>query len=96
MDHETWVYYAFHRGPQTVAANYIVQRDSDDAPAQTSLAGAKDGFAVYVRDSNLWARQRDRHLPQVIQSPLYEPILRHTCEFYRSYAARMQKKQAGQ
>jgi len=96
MDHETWVYYAFHKGTETVAANYIVQRDSDDAPAETSLAGTKDGFAVYVRDSNLWARHRDRHLPQVIQSPLYEPILRHTCEFYRSYAARMQKKQAGQ
>ncbi|MEO8367658.1 MAG: hypothetical protein ABI806_00460 [Candidatus Solibacter sp.] len=95
LDDESWVFYVFHKSPGMVPANYIVQRDSDAAPEGTALAGKKGGFAVYVRDPELWARQRDRRLPQVIQSPLYEPILWHTCKFYRTYAARMQKKQAG-
>ena len=95
LDDESWVYYAFHKAAPTAPANYIVQRESDAAPKDATLAGQKDGFAVYVRDPPLWQRQRNQKLPQVIQSPLYEPILRHTCEFYRAYVARMQHKQPG-
>ena len=46
-----------------------------------------DGSSVYVRDIATWQNDRQRALPKVVVSPLYEPILRRTYQFFRAYVA---------
>jgi hypothetical protein len=92
MDDETWLYYAFREKPRDAAVNYVVRVAGSPAPAGTELVASREGISVFVRDRELWARHRNRELPRVIQSPLYEPILSRTCQFFRDYIARQRLK----
>ena len=52
----------------------------------------KDGVAVYVRDLQVWQRDRNQELPRVTGSALYEPILRRSYQFFREFVERKQNE----
>jgi hypothetical protein len=91
-DPYSWIYYATRPKDPGATVNYIVQRDSDPQPPLTTQVMAKDGISVYVRDLEVWQRDRARDLPRVVVSPLYEPILRRTYQFFRLYVAGLELK----
>jgi hypothetical protein len=89
-DHLSWIYYATRPKPPGTAVNYIIQPEAAAPPAAATRLAAKDGVAVFVRDPARWQRDRDRDIPRVVISPLYEPILRHTYAFFRAYVSGQQ------
>jgi hypothetical protein len=78
--------------PAGTKVNYVVQASAVLPPSGSTQISVQDGVAVYVQDLNAWRQDRERDLPRVSQSPLYEPIYRHTYQFFRDYAQKMQKK----
>lgn len=88
----SWIYYATRAKSPGTMINYVVQPVSDPVPAKATQVIARDGVAVYVRDLDVWQRDREQLLPRVVVSPLYEPVLRRTAQFFRAYAERMQPK----
>lgn len=93
MDHQTWIYYATRSKPPGTFINYIVQAAADPPPAHFEHVRIRDGVAVYVRDFDLWQRHLSRQLPPILQSPLYEPVLRETYRFFRAYMEMARRKE---
>lgn len=91
-DAHSWIYYATREKPSGTTINYVVQATSAPPPPESTLVLARDGVSAYVRDLEAWRRDRERELPRVVVSPLYEPILRRTYQFFRAYLERMQRK----
>jgi hypothetical protein len=94
-DPNSWIYYATRAKSPDTAVNYVVQAATEPAPPETTQVLSHDGIAVYVRDLEAWQRDRERVLPRVVISALYEPILRRTYAFFRAYVARVQQQQEG-
>ena len=91
-DPYSWIYYATREKPLHATINYVVQEDTDPSPQGLIQVMSRDGVSVYVRDLEAWQQDRDRELPRVVTSPLYEPILRRTYQFFQAYTERMQQK----
>lgn len=91
-DPHSWVYYANRKKPNGTVINYVVQSASEPPPPMFTKVMVKDAASVYVRDLQVWQRDRNRELPRVAGSPLYEPILRRTYQFFREYVERKQKE----
>jgi hypothetical protein len=89
-DRLAWIYYATRPKAEGTEINYIVRPASDPQPEGSTQVMTQDGVSVYVRDLERWQRDREIDLPRVSVSPIYEPILRRTYEFFRAYAERMQ------
>jgi hypothetical protein len=89
-----WIYYATREKPAGAISNYIVQKTSMPAPVDAVPVLNENGLAVYVRDLQVWERERNRQLPQVTQSLLYEPILRRTYAFFRDYVATIKLRES--
>ncbi len=83
----SWIYYAARPKPADADVNYIVQPSEDPAPLHATRVLNRDGVSVYVRDVQKWKRDQEPGIPRVVVSPLYEPILRRTYQFFRDYAA---------
>ena len=83
-----WLYYATRPKPPGAKINYVVLPASEPAPGNTTRVSDEDNVAVYVYDREVWQRDRNRQLPQITQSPLYEPVLRRTYQFFREYRQR--------
>lgn len=95
-DPAAWIYYATREKPPGTRVNYLVQPTSEPSPPGLTQVMAKDGVAVYVRDLQAWQRDRELELPRVALSPLYEPILRRSFQFFRAYAQELEQQgQAG-
>jgi hypothetical protein len=92
-DQYSWVYYATREKPAGTAVNYVIQPAREPAPSRFTKVLKQDGVAVYVRDLQMWQRHQGRDLPQVVASPLYEPILRSTYQFFREYHDKAQQAQ---
>src|SRR5262245_12935728 len=91
-DSPSWIYYAAREKPPDTTINYVVQPASEPLPFGLERVMTRDGVSVYVRDREVWRRDRERELPRVNQSALYEPIYRRTYQFFREYVERMQQK----
>ena len=91
-DHHSLIFYATRQKRSGVPVNYLVQGLDEPAPRQFTKVMAREGIAVYVLDLEVWRRDRERELPRVVVSPLYEPILRRTYEFFRAYVDRKQRE----
>ncbi len=87
----SWIYYATRAKSAGNTINYFIQSESEPPPPMTTRVKAKDGIALYVRDTEVWRRHRERELPRVVVSRVYEPILRRTYQFFRAYAERSQQ-----
>jgi hypothetical protein len=87
----SWIYYATREKPAGTTINYVVQEASEPTPRGATRVGAREGVSVYVQDLAAWRHDQVRELPRIVVSPLYEPILRRTYQFFRAYAERMQK-----
>jgi len=95
-DHLSWIYYATRPKPPGTSINYTIQSTDDPPPPTSTLVVAKDGVSVYVRDFETWRRDREPPFPRVAVSPIYEPILRRTYQFFRAYVESTERKaQAG-
>jgi hypothetical protein len=90
-DPNSWIYYANRTKPSGITINYVIQPAADQSPQQFAQVMVKDGISVYVRDPVVWQHDRNRELPKVAASPLYEPMLRHTYRFFREYVGRTQQ-----
>jgi hypothetical protein len=88
----SWIYYATREKSPGTAVNYVVQAVSETPPSGSSLVMTREGISVYVKDLDAWRRDRERHLPRIVQSPLYEPIYRRTFQFFRDYAERQERQ----
>lgn len=91
-DPPSWIYYSQRPKPSGTVINYVVQPASDSPPPMLTQVGVKDGASVYVRDLQVWQRDRNQELPKVTGSFLYEPILRHTYQFFREFVERKQSE----
>lgn len=89
-DPPSWLYYSNRIKPKGTVINYVVQSASDPPPPMFTQVAVKDGNSVYVRDLQVWQRDRNQELPKVAGSPLYEPILRRTYRFFREFVERKQ------
>ncbi len=87
-DHRVLIYYATRPKPKGTVLNYFVQPASESPPPEASVVQSTDGVVVYVRDFSLWEKHRERQYPQVPGSPLYEPILSRTYQFFREHVAK--------
>ena len=92
-DPASWIYYATREKPPGTTINYVVQPSSEPAPGGLNPVSTENGVSVYVRDQEIWRRHRERELPRVVQSPLYEPMYRRTFQFFRDFAEMVQKKE---
>jgi hypothetical protein len=92
IDPPSWIYYSTRPKPSGTVINYVVQSASEPPPPMLTQVAVKDGVSVYVRDLQVWQRDRNRELPRVAGSPLYEPILRHTYKFFREFVERKQRE----
>ena len=90
-DEYTWIYYATQKKPAGTEINYLVQGIDEPTPAGFTQVSTVDGYAVYVKDLQKWERDRAINIPRVVVSPLYEPILRRTYQFFREYTEKTQK-----
>ena len=88
----SWIYYANRTKPSGTVINYVVQSASEPPPPMFTQAMVKDGVSVYVRDLDVWQGDRNRQLPRVATSSLYEPILRRTYQFFREFVERKQSE----
>lgn len=95
-DSFTWLYYATREKASGTKINYIIQPTSEPPPTSATAVLTKDGISVYVRDFASWQKDRAQEVPKVVVSPLYEPILRRTYEFFRDYVATKERKTRGQ
>lgn len=86
-----WIYYATRKKPSGASINYVVQPASGPSPAGAPPLMTRNGVAVYVHDMEALQRSRELELPRVVVSPLYEPILRRTYQFFRAYVERVQQ-----
>jgi len=91
-DPPSWIYYANRTKPSGTVINYVVQSASEPPPPMLIQIMVKDGISVYVRDLDVWQRDRDRQLPRVATSSLYESILRRTYQFFRERVERIQRE----
>jgi hypothetical protein len=78
-------YYSTREKPQGTVINYALQPADKARPAGMTAVHEDDGVAVYVRDLKLWQWHRERETPRVVISPLYDPILRHTYDFFGTW-----------
>jgi hypothetical protein len=86
------IYYAKREKPPGTDVNYVIQPAEYPPPPESNHVLAQDGFSVYVRSVEVWNRDRQQQIPQVVISSLYEPIYRHTYSFFREYVSRTQQK----
>jgi hypothetical protein len=91
-DPPSWIYYATRKKPSGTVINYVVQSASEPPPQMFTQVQSKNGTSVYVHDLEVWQRDRQRELPRVAGSFLYEPILRRTYQFFREYVERKQRE----
>jgi hypothetical protein len=82
-DAYTWLYYS--QRPAKVRINYMVQPTREVPPEGFSRIDVRNDIALYVRDAQEWQQLRQTDFPRVVVSPLYEPILRQSVEFFRDY-----------
>jgi hypothetical protein len=87
-DPYSWIYYATRTKSTGNTVNYYVQSEIDPPPPMTTRIKTEDGIAIYVRDAEVWRGHRERELPRVVVSRVYEPILRRTYQFFRAYVER--------
>lgn len=85
-DPKAWLYYALRPKGSDVEVNYRVQPAGAPAPRGWYVAREERGVSVYVRDPAKWREDRTPDVPRVVVSPLYDPVLRHTYAFFRSYS----------
>ncbi len=88
VDSATWLHYASREKPAGFEARYVIQSADTPAPVGAARVATQDGFAVYVADLAAWKADARPTFPRVCQSPVYEPIYRHTYEFFRAWAER--------
>lgn len=91
-DPPSWIYYANRTKPSGTVINYVVQPASEPPPPMFTQVTVKNGNSVYVRDLQVWQRDRNQELARVAGSPLYEPILRRTYKFFREFVERKQSE----
>jgi hypothetical protein len=91
-DPPSWIYYATQEKRPGTNVNYVIQPAGDPPLPEATLVMARDGVSVYVRSVEVWNRDRQQQIPQVVISSLYEPIYRRTYSFFREYVNRLQKK----
>ena len=96
VDPYPWIYYSQLPKPPRTKINYIIQYTTDNVPIDATQVGEEDGVAVYVRDLEMWKRHQENQFPQVSISPLYEPILRHSLQFFREYMERVQLEEGSE
>ena len=87
-DHRVWIYYSTRPKPKGIVPNYFVLPATQSPPVNTKAVHAANGVVLSVRDFNLWKKHRNRKYPQVSGSPLYEPMLAHTYQFFREHSAK--------
>lgn len=90
-DDHTWIYYATRDKASGARINYVVQPAGAPAPSGAALLATREQVSVYVYDEQAWRRDQARDLPRTAVSPLYEPLLRRTTEFFRAYATAKQQ-----
>ncbi len=73
--------------PTPTSTTSFSPRKTLPAPLHATRVLNRDGVSVYVRDVQKWKRDQEPGIPRVVVSPLYEPILRRTYQFFRDYAA---------
>ncbi len=66
-----WNRYALRVGPNE-APNYVLQREDEPAPVGAQQLGVQDGFALYVRDREVWRAHAAAPLPHPPGAALYE------------------------
>jgi hypothetical protein len=66
-----WNRYAARNEP-TGAINYVLQREGEPAPVDAEKVGVENGFALYVRDRELWRAHAAAALPHPPGAALYE------------------------
>ncbi len=67
-----WNRYA-QRTPQAVEhVNYWVRREGEPAPGDCERVASERGFALYVRNRDVWSADRHVELPHPPGAPLYE------------------------
>jgi hypothetical protein len=91
-DPYTWIYYAQLPKPERNVINYVVQAAASPAPDGFRALATRAAMTLYVKDIELWQRQRAAPFPRIVVSPLYEPILRNTYAFFRSFSADQEAK----
>jgi hypothetical protein len=84
-DAYTFLYYALR--PEKKTINYVVQPATSPAPPGFTNLETRDGIALFLRDARVWQSQRKPEFPRVVISPLYDPILRQSYAFFRSYTS---------
>jgi hypothetical protein len=87
IDPHAWVFYSTRPKTGIVALNYFIRSSSAPQPHATQMVFKNNEVAAFVKDTSRWKQHRERDLPRVVQSPLYEPILRRTNAFFRSHSA---------
>jgi hypothetical protein len=92
FDPLSWVYYSTREKPAGTQINYIVQPSTAVHPHKGTPVLEREDVTVFVLDKESWQRDRGTNFPNVVVSPLYEPMLRRTYQFFRTYIESLQKK----